>query len=452
MVKTLGRRITRGIAAAPPGAVLAIGWVYMLVYAFPGVMTQDSYDHLREARTGIYSDAHPPAINLLWRITDYVIAGPFGMLAIQNACFLGGLYLLFRRVLPPRRAAWVTTGVYLFPPVMVPFSAIWKDPLMAGFLMLGFVALLAERRGARLAGLAAIFAATAVRYNAIGATFPLVVLLFEWRPGLHWLKRYAIATAAWLVVTLAAFRFNDALADHDLHLWTSLAAYDIVGTLAFVDEDLPDAELERHFAGTDVLVHKDIHATIRELYTPTDFLPITNHPTKTLWSLPINGYVGPPEPQRDAIARVWKETVTGWPLAYARHRLAVTAEVIGLGGWRASGAVPRRDYRWPDHVHSMGLGTGWSKLQRKLNWFNGFLLKRTPLFSVWMYIVIALALLPLAIRHRDVLALLLSALGMEATLVLLAPSPDYRYSHWLVIATIASAIILGVRRYRAPTR
>src|SRR4051812_42209470 len=104
VAKRIGRRIVRGLAAAPPWAVVAAGWGYLLVYAFPGIMTQDSFDHLREARDGLYSDAHPPAVNLLWSVTDYAIAGPFGMLVIQNTCFLAGLYLVLRRVFGPRGA------------------------------------------------------------------------------------------------------------------------------------------------------------------------------------------------------------------------------------------------------------------------------------------------------------------------------------------------------------
>jgi hypothetical protein len=318
--------------------------------------------------------------------------------------------------------------------------------------MIGAAALLSERRGVRVLGLLAMIAANAVRYNAVGATLPLVVLLFEWRPGLPWLKRYAIAAAAWLAVTFGAFRCNAALTDHELYLWTTLAAYDIAGTLAFVDGELPDAELEAHLAGTDLLVHQGIHAEIRRLYTPADALPIINDPHQTLWGLPINGYVSAPPAQRDAFARVWKATLAAWPLAYARHRLAVMGEVIGLGTSRASGAIARRDYRWPDFVHQLGLGTGWSKLQRKLTGFYQYLVRATPLFSVWMYIAIGLALLPLARRHRDVLALLVSGFGLEATLVPAAPSPDYRYSHWLVICTLVAAIVLGVRRYRDRTR
>src|SRR5690242_15858685 len=121
VVRTLGRRIARGIAAAPPRAVLAIGWIFLIVYAFPGVMTQDSFDHLREARASNYSDAHPPLINLIWAICDYIIAGPFGMLVLQSTCFLAGLYTMLRRVLGPRAAAWASSGVLVLPPVMVPF-------------------------------------------------------------------------------------------------------------------------------------------------------------------------------------------------------------------------------------------------------------------------------------------------------------------------------------------
>ena len=449
--KSIGRRIVRGIAAAPPWAVLAVSWSYLLVYAFPGMMTQDSFDHLREARDRLYTDAHPAVINLLWSISDYAIAGPFGMLVIQNACFLAGLYLMFRRAFGPRGAAWAASGVYVFPPVMAPFAVIWKDSLMAGFLMLGTVALLSERRGARVAGLLAMFAATALRYNAFGATFPLVVLLFEWRPGLPWLKRYAISTVAGLAVMFSALRINAELTDHKLHTWTVLATFDIAGALASVDGELPDAELEAELAGTDLLVHHDIHAQIRKLYNPADCLPIIND-QQALWGIPINGYVPAPEAQRDGIARAWKDTISGRPLAYARHRLTVTQEVLGLGRSDARSAIARRDYRWPDYVHELGLGTGWSKLQRKLTRFYRFLVRETPVFSVWMYLVIAIALLPLARRHRDVLVLLLSGLGLEATLLVLAASSDYRYSHWLVICAVVAAIILGVRRYRGDPR
>lgn len=450
LARGAGRAIARRLGALPPAAILGIGWAILLVFAYPGLMTQDSFDHLREMRNGMYSDSHPPAINLIWKVLDHVITGQLGMLLLQSGTFLAGLYLLLRRVLAPRRAAWVAVAVFLFPPVMNPMGVIWKDCLMAGFLALGAAGLLSERRGRRLLGLAAMFGAMAVRYNALGATLPLVVLLFEWRPGMRWLPRYALSTAAWLATTVAAFGLNKAITDVEMHYWySSLAIYDIVGTLAHVDEDLPDAELRELLAGTELVIDKDIHATARNAYSTRDFFPIVNSDKYAMWAMPINGYVPAPQAQRDAIGRAWWDTITRYPGAYVRHRIAVTGEVIGLGEMPAAGAVTKRDFRWPGFANEMGLGTGWSKLQRKLSKWMRALQRNTPIFVPYIYAVAALLLLPLAIRQRDALALLLSGLGMEGTLVLLAHSNDYRYSHWMVICTLLGAILLGVRRYRA---
>jgi hypothetical protein len=66
-----------------------------------------------------------------------------------------------------------------------------------------------------------------------------------------------------------------------------------------------------------------------------------------------------------------------------------------------------------------------------------------------VYVVITLLLLSIAWRQRDVLAILLSGLGMEATLLPLVHSRDYRYSHWMVITTMIGCIVVIARRYRA---
>src|SRR5262249_49915167 len=49
----------------------------------------------------------------------------------------------------------------------------------------------------------------------------------------------------------------------------------------------------------------------------------------------------------------------------------------------------------------------------------------------------------------DVVALCASGLVMEATLLVLAPSPDYRYSHWLVVSVCIATAILVARRAAA---
>ncbi len=422
----------------------------LIIYAFPGQMTQDSFDHMREAREGIYSDAHPPIMNVLWKLCDTIVAGPIGVLVVQSLLLLVGLYLIFRKTFEPRRAAWWTAALFVFPPSLTVMGVIWKDCVMAGLLAVGIAGLLSDLRSRRLLGLAAMFGATAFRYNAFGATLPLVVLLFQWSPGMHWLKRYALATACWLVVTVAAFGVNKALTDKPMYYWnSSLALYDIVGTYAFVDEDLPDSEFETQLAGTELVIKKDIHALIRDVYTPSTYYPILNDPQRTMWNVPINGYVPAPEPQRDAISRAWWHTITTYPGAYLKHRITVFSEALGIGTGRGRGVPVKREFRYPQLAWDNGLATAASPIQNKLTRLMQYIARHTPFFVPWIYALLSLIMLPLAFRQRDVLAIILSGIFMELTLLPLVHSNDFRYSHWMVLTTTIAAIVLATRRYRA---
>lgn len=322
---------------------------------------------------------------------------------------------------------------------------------MFGFLLVGAAYMHDPRRRVRIAGLLCLGYATALRYNAFAATFPLIVLVFEWTPGARWWRRYAVATVAWLATTVAALGFNAAIIDKKVHFWHStLGVFDIVGTLAFVDEDLADAELERLLAGTELRVHDDIHGAIRRIYRPDDFLPIImedKHPI--LWQLPINGYVPAPQSQRDAIERAYVEVITTYPTAYLKHRVTVMGKVLWLDADRPNAVVRSRSFAFPEYHNQIGLGTGWSKLQLKMTRLMHGIWRHAPIFLPWLYVVLALLFLPLAIRHRDVLALLASGLVLELSLLPLAASPDFRYSQWLILNVGIATVVLTARRARA---
>lgn len=433
---------------APPWLVLVAGWLIVIVFAFPGLMTQDSYDHLREARDRFYTDLHPPAMNLLWAISDYIVAGPFGILVVQNTCFLVGLHRIFKVTFAPRRAAWIAVAVHLFPPVLLPMAVIWKDSVMAGVTVLGVACLMRPERRTQLAGLAWLFVASCVRYNAFAATLPLIFFLFQWKP-LVWWKRYPLAFGVWLAITVAAFGANRALTDRQMYFVdSSLAVFDIAGTLSNLDETLPDDELRRVLAGTEPQ-GDELHAKLRRLYSPRSFLPLV-WPMKgpPVWNLPINGTEPAPEVQRDAIERAWKQVVMDHPRAYLAHRFAAYGELLGFSSEPSdAGFVPRKVMR-PDLVGPYGLGLEASKLQRLLSRPMAALRDHSPLFTPWLYLVLALVLLPLAWRHVDLRALLASAVVFELALFPLIQSPDYRYSHWMVICTVCAVIVLVARRAR----
>ncbi len=447
-------RIPRWLAELRPWVILAIGWFLFVVYAFPGLMTMDSIQQLAEARADFYTDAHPALMAVLWHYVDKLIGGPFGMLVIQSVAFEIGMFLLVRRVVSPRRAAVATALVMLFPPVIAPMAVIWKDCLMAGALVLGAAALLEERRSMKLLGLGAMFVATAVRYNAPAATLPLIFLLFTWFPAEAGLagaaKRYGLAFGAWVGVTLAALLVGAAVTDRPMYFWHStLAIMDTAGAIAETEGTIPDETLREITKGTGLLVDTNIHEAIRKRYSPVDFEPLTYHEGHIWESLPISGTDPAPPEKRAAIARMFREAVTTYFGGYLAHRATLMKYVLGLHDGPVYSPVMTHRLQYQGLIakqgvstHQTGLQSAW---QRRVQWFA----KETPLFRPWMYVVLALLLIAFCRGQRDVFALLMSGLGLEASLFLLAPTPDYRYSHWLVVCVVLATVMLVARRARS---
>jgi hypothetical protein len=290
-----------------------------------------------------------------------------------------------------------------------------------------------------------------MRYNAPAATLPLVLLLFRWFDATTWKLRLAnvgIALAAWLSITAIPFAVNAALTDQKMYLWHStVAVFDIAGTIAHVDEPLSDDELRAQLVGTEIQRDRDLQAAIQARYVPYDYDPLIVE--GGLWKLPVLGRTPAPEPQRDAIARAFREIVGAHPGAYLRHRLDCFAEVIGLHTHSPGSLMRGHHNQFESVLQSQKLASGASHTQERLEHWVSWLAVHTPLFHAWIYLAIALCLLPLAWRQRDLLALLLSGIFLEGTLLVFAASADYRYSHWLVVCTLISAVMLGARRMRA---
>jgi len=427
--------------------VLAVGWLALFLYGFPGQMMPDTFEHLIEARSGFYTDASPPLFTVLFAISDWSFGGQVLVFLLQITAFVAGTYLTLRRLVP-RHAHWLALGFVVFPPVITPLALVWKDALMPGLLLLAFAAILDERRWLRGLGLLAMFGAIAIRYNAFAAAAPLVVLLFQWRAGLHWLKRYALAVAVWLAVTLGAFQANSLLTDQEMHLWhSSLALFDIAGTLKNTPT-IPDAELAPVFEGTGLRADRNLHERITSKYRPRNFFYLIELPDP-IWDVPIRGTVPSPPAQRDAISRAWSEIVGSHKGAYLLHRWRVFRECLALQGkTRTYWAVPDRKYEYPGVAQEQGVSVHATVVQRRASAVFAWLWRHTPLFEPFVYFAVCLILLPFARRHRDVLALLLSGIGMELTLFFLASSPDYRYSHWMVLCALLATITLVARRMR----
>ncbi len=425
----------RAVRAAPPLVVLAIGWLVLLVYGYPGQMSDDSFEVLRQARTKFFDDAHPAGFSTLWRVLEWFVSGPTPMFLVQSALFGLGTYLIAQRALSPRGAAWATTVLLVVPPVMVPLATIGAHATMAAFLVVGTGALLSERQSTRNAGLAALLVATAVQPSVFIATLPIVMLLFTHGGGR---RRYATALAAWAAISISAFALDVTFTKGHAHAWPSeRAQLDIAGILAHASEDLPDRTLQVTLANTGLRVETGIQDAARACREPTDATSCA-----ALWALPTDGSA-PPAKAREALARAARLLAKAYPRAYLRHRIAVFGEVLWIYSAHPELAVPRRDYALD--ALKFGIPTRVSDTQYAMSRALEAVAEYTPLFAPWIYLILAFLLLPLAHRQRDVAALLASGIVYELTQGITATNADYARSHWL-IATVGIAVILLVAR------
>lgn len=419
--------------------ILLVGWLALIVYAYPGYMTWDSVQQLQEARYPPLTDWHPPIMALLWRLTDSITTGPFPMLVLQTTAMLLGLDGIFRRVLAPRRAAFATVAVLLFPPVMVVMAVIWKDSLMAAVLLAGIAALLSSDRRWRVVGCVLLCLGTMLRYNAPAATLPVVLLLFQWRDELSSLRRYGLALAVWFAITVVAFGASRLITGKESHAWHgSLAIYDIGGTLARAPT-MTDEQFRAELGDVKPVPTDRLQRKLRHLYTTTWWGPLLLGEAR-MFDAPET------REQRDAISATWRHVVTKYPGAYFKHRRAVFFAALGLTetSMAAVWAEFHTDHESQLLVHRAKHSSVQVAVADLLRLFEG-----SFLFRPWFYAVLALLSLPLCRRLRTAFAVLASGLLYESTLVVIAPSSDYRYSHWMISCTAVGIVLATLARMRS---
>ena len=430
--------IAAEVRGASPRTILVIGYALLLIYSFPGYMSSDPVNQLHEARTGVFSSAHPPIMAEQWRLLEVFVTGPILMLLLQGALFLGGLYRILCRAMSPRAAAVWACVVLLWPPVLTTMGVIWKDAQMAAYLLAGIAALLDARRSVQLLGLVLLTVACAFRHNAAAAVLPVVVLLFAWRPDQRWWLRYPIAVAVFAVVMFVAFRVNAMLTTQSTFL--SPFYTDIVGILYYEDHR-SDEDLREVLRGTPLLHDTDIHARARALYSPRTSYQVTRGDDRLFGDPTTPEHVA-------ALTRAWKQLVWHDPLAYITHRNAVFADLLGLSDEPLWGPVYTRFAESRDQELWIEHQATYSRLQLAMAHTMYDLATETSLFRPYIYALIALVLLALC-RDRLTLTFLASGLGYELGYWPITSTPDLRYSQWMITCACIAVVLLFAQRYRA---
>lgn len=425
----------RWVATRSPTTFLIAGWVVFFLGSYPGYLSFESTMQLFDVRNGVYTDAHPAVMTGLWSLLEFVATGPFPMLALQSGLFLFGLAAILRTALSPRAAAITAAAVLLFPPVFSPMAVIWPDSLMAGALLAGAGALLEPRWSWRIAGGALLAIACACRPEAALAIIPIVVLAV---PRGSWPRRASIALAISIGLASVARLADWALTDTETYTWKqSLMVTDLVGTLRrarLTDEVAVTAALD----GLPIADRSTIRDQLGGGHDVIDWWPLT-HGDQRMFDLITT------DEQSGALSAAWRRAISEHPRTYFAHRWLMTRNLLGVAGRWDPVFDSFGDFELLAPLHHRATSSDWQYgMQQVVRAFA-----RTPLFRPWLYLLLAVVAVILARRERVLRAVIASGLIYEVTLMVLAPSPDFRFSHWLICSTCTVlAAMIAVRRWK----
>lgn len=400
---------------------------------FPGIMTRDSFRQFTEARSGLYTDWHPPIMAWLWSWTLPLFPSSGAAFLIFNCVVYWGAVALLTTDLARighRRAALAIALIAAAPPFVVMNAFVWKDTMMAVCLLGAFAGILHLKLGggrgfAWSAGVALLLLlAVLARSNAIIAAAPLIVYWTAAKSRL-W-KQLALGLAV-IVAGVVFHGFVNAklLGAHQSRAYNSLKVYDVAGVAHFSRD-------------TSVYPVAPPLALVDRCYDPQQWDWIGRGECAALLSRQVNG------------ARPWAESVARHPVAYLQHRFAQFNEE--MFGW-----VPFRAFRYRDtQGDPLSSIVARPALEQEGITAHG-MMASFPLLSPVLFLIAGLGAPLLAWRRLDLRDHLVQAgifLCASATLYagaffLIGVANMWRYQfHSILAASVGATLILSAHARR----
>jgi hypothetical protein len=430
---------------------------------YPGMMSIDSFEQLRQARSGHFGDWHPPFMAWLWRGLDSILPGPTLMLVAQLILFLISLWSICRVAIVGSdmyRHAFIVLSIWLTP-VSGIIGVIWKDVWTSCLLLFASACCVAigtesgwkTRWRWLAAGIPALLVSMLFRTNAVFAAVPLLAYaMWNIARNLPPLRREAAALGlgaiSSLLLLMLSIGINESLTDSRQYPSQSIQIFDIAGVsvlsenadcLEAVKESIPGLLRNQESVAL---------ADLQSAYYPSTWTPLVFEQAS-----PFS--VTDSEEQINQLYPIWWRCVSSEPGAYLVHRSHVFREVIGARPGPLFAPVyfgiPKAS---PDYQQVARLFPDIDLLEASpaQSMLRGAMEKSAegPLYRPWLWlllniVIVTYACLRRSLLHIDLIAVGISGLAYELALFFIAPSADYRYSHWLVLSTWVMTFGLSVR-------
>ncbi len=405
---------------------------------WPGTAMYDTVAQYRQVLSGVYDDWHPPAMARVWALLAAFGPGASPMLALQFGTYWLGLGLVAAALarIGRTRSAIAILAIGLLPPFLGWQGVVLKDAQLAGAL-LAAVGIIGWWRLARrplpgamwiVVALLLVYAVL-VRANAVFIVVPLLVSLVP-RPTHPVAKLATGLIAVVLVLGVAPVVNHRLLRAQPSGVEATQALYDLAGIAARVPTS--DTTGLTQSEATTVIARGCAKPFFwdplgDDAHCGTTMARLRALPTATL-------YV------------TLASAALHHPIAYAGHRFA---HLNSTDRW----LVP---FHWPSAAppaasepNTLGLanpGAGaraWEALTA--------VVVETPLGWPIAWIVVAITALAVSLsRARDpardlAMALLVSAIALEASFAALSIASDLRYHLWPMIATAVASVLLADR-------
>ena len=420
--------------AAAVVLALAAATVYLLFA--PGRLNFDTLFQINEVATGDLTNQHAPVLQAIWKPFWEIGVGPEGVLLAQLAAFLAGGWLVLRTVLGRVGAAVAIALIALAPPVLFMLGTVIRDTWFAALLLLTTglairaVGSIGRTRAAWLiaTGIAA-WLTVASRQNAGPALAPIlaVLLYILWPAAGSTARRAAVATGAGVlaVAVMAGSQFlaSAAIGVRDVDPEQYLYVYDLGALSVEEGESLFPADT----------LAENRYDELEAAWDEENVLSVTSGDDPVI-APPLSAE------QVGSLRDSWQDALTGDPRGYVEERTELFAEQLSIGADPAlvseaeSGYAPTfpslRDAA--DDLLSPFVVENAGPVGRDLD--GGIL------FTVWPYLLVAIAAAFVLLRRATPPALLLvgalalSALTLQLGLYPLAMGIAYRFEFPAVVA------------------